>query len=377
LPIILFCIIAAVFGLLTTLIAKKLKNRQKSGLKKSVLSSLRFQQKAMSAGFTSQEAAMLFDLALSPSSSITNPMAVLWSYKYLDIVIKQVIQNNVLSGKDSGGQEFLGKLLDHRKLLTVQKINARKSLTRSKEILPGQDVQVVLALVGIFTTKVISHDLYFAVLSPIVFDLPPNFKWENRKVMVFFRKKNDGEYSFNTTVVREIEDSKTGDFVLLLQHQETLSRTQKRQSIRMFLNKEAHIYPIGNGAGRSFAESMPCILNDVSDDGCSIVMEGKMNMPHTVIVQFMLNNQLIGINGECRSIQYNRTKNMSLLHIQADSIPRDVKNIILAAMFGLISVTGEQPVVVETSEEKGNVFLESPDQPDAALHTTETAGTPP
>jgi c-di-GMP-binding flagellar brake protein YcgR len=327
---------AAVLVFAVVQIVRVFKRRKRNKVpKKTVWSVQRFHQKAMEAGFTAREAILLNEFALA--AKLESPPEVLWSYKSLDVVIKLAMEKFRIAGKEKNleTQEFLGKLLDHRKRIIVYKLNTRKRLAHSREIPAGQEVQVVLEGIGIFTTKVSSHDLYFAVLSPIVFDLPPNFRWESRKVMIFFRKRNDGEYSFNTTVAREIEDLKTGEFVLLLYHQEALFRTQNRQSIRRLLNKQAHIIPIGDGIGRGFAESKPCTLYDISDDGCSVVVAGKMSAPLTVIVQFTLNDQLIGINGKCLSVQYNRVKNVSMLHINANSIPRDAKNAILSVIFGL------------------------------------------
>jgi hypothetical protein len=321
---------------------------------KTVWDAQQFYQKAMIAGFTLQEATLLREFTLA--AKLENPQEVLWSYKSLDIVIKFVAENFRIAEKEKNpeAQEFLGKLLDLRKKIIVDKLNARKKLSSSKEIPAGQEVQVVLTGIGIFSTKTSSNDLYFAVLSPIVLDLPPNFKWDDRKVMVFFRKRNEGEYSFNTTAVREIEDPKTGDFVLLLHHQHTLSHTQHRQSVRVLLNKRAHLYPVGGSTERNFAEGKPCELYDISDDGCSVIVDGKINASRTVIIQFTLGNQVVGINGKCRSAQYNRLKNVTFLHIHAVSIPRDVKNTILSVMFGLVSKDDEQPLPNVHSESNGN-----------------------
>lgn len=355
------------------LIDKKVRRGKQAGNRKKNIFLLRqFNQKMAAAGFTSRETAVLYELALA--EKIENPAEVLRSYKNLDTVIKSLMQKFLLTGKekDADSQEFLGKLLDYRKQITVQRLNMRKRLFSSNEIRAGQEVQVVLADMGIFTTRVVHHDLYFAVLSPVFFDLPPNFKWENRKVIVFFRKKNDGEYSFNTVVAQEITDPGTGDFALLMHHQENLFHTQKRQSLRALLNKRAHFYSASSGTKQNFEESKSCTLYDISDSGCSVIMEGKMNAARAVIIQIVLNGQLIGINGECLSVQYNKAKNISMLHIRADAMPREVKNIILAVMFGLVSNDGEMPVLADPPED-GNRNAKPLDRPNAASGAEESA----
>ncbi|MDR1230119.1 MAG: PilZ domain-containing protein [Spirochaetaceae bacterium] len=344
-------IAVAVLAVAAVLIKEKIKRGKQGGDgKKNAFSSSQFNHKMAEAGFTPQEAASLLELAIA--ENIENPTEILWAYKSLDTVIKSLMQKFLVheNEKDADNQEFLGKLLDRRKQLTVQRLNMRKKLINSGGIPVGQEVKVVLVDRGIFTTTVMPHDFYFAVLSPVIFDLPPDFKWENRKVMIFFRKKNDGEYSFNTTVIKEIADPGTGEFVLLLQHQKILFHTQKRQSVRVLLNKRAHIHPVGSGAEQNFAESKPCTLYDISDNGCSVIMDGKMNAARPVIIQIMLGGQLIGFTGECLSVQYNKEKNKSMLHIRASTMPREVRNIILAVMFGLISNDGEPPVLAAVPE---------------------------
>jgi c-di-GMP-binding flagellar brake protein YcgR len=365
LPIILIIIIiaaAAPVSFVVWRIKKRKVKKQKPDVKKGVMPFSQFQRAVVAAGFTLQETEILYDLALS--ANLENPTAFLMSYKSLDTVISLAIQKFAALEKNKypAAQEFLGKLLERRKRITIQKINARKILSGSREIPSGQNVQVVLAGVGVFTTQVVPHSSYFAILSPIVRDLPVDFNWKDTKVTIFFRKINDGEYSFNTTIVQEIEDEKNGDFVLLMRHQVPLFHAQKRSSIRGVFKKQAYIYPIGDDTGKTFAESKPCTLSDISDEGCSLIMEGKVTMPRSVIIQITLGGQLISINGECRNIQYNRMKNISRLHIKAESIPRDTKNIILSVIFGIVR-EADDPVTVHRMPEEGHGAPRQTDEP--------------
>jgi hypothetical protein len=327
--------------------------RRKSAVKKSTMSLSQFQQKMIAVGFTTSEAAFLYDIVVSAHHE--DPIAFLMSYKTLDTVITTAMQKFAATGKsdDPATQEFLGKLLERRKRITIQKMNARKILSGSKEIPAGQNVQVVLAGVGIFTTQVVQNNSYFSIFSPIVRDLPVDFKWNGVNGMIFFHKRNGGQYSFNTTIVEEIEDKKTGDFVLLMHHEAPLFHAQKRNSVRAALKKQAHIYPIGDGMGRTFAEGKPCMMSDISDDGCSVTMEGKVDISRSVIVQLMLGGQLISINGECQRVQYSRIKNLSHLHIKAESIPRNTKNIILSVTFGIVQENND-PVAISGTHGEGD-----------------------
>jgi hypothetical protein len=337
--------VAALVFLVVRLVKKRKVRKQKSAVKKGIMPFSQFQKKVTAAGFAVPEAALLYDIVAS--AGLEDTTAFLTSHKSLDAVIALAMRQFTATGKnnDPATQVFLGKLLERRKRITIQKMNMRKILSSSKEIPAGQNVQVVLAGVGIFATQVVPHSSYFSILSPIVRDLPVDFRWRERKVMIFFRKRNEGEYSFNTTVVEEVEDKKTGDFVLLMRHEAPLFHSQKRNSVRAALKKQAHIYPVSDGVGRMFAEGKPCVMSDISDNGCSIIMEGKVDMPRSVIVQLTLGGQFISINGECRRVQYNRIKNISRLHIKAESIPREIKNIILSVTFGIIQENND-PVAI-------------------------------
>jgi c-di-GMP-binding flagellar brake protein YcgR len=372
--VILIVIAAALVFFVVWMIKKRKGKKQKLDVKKGVMPVPQFRQKMTAAGFTVQESVLLYDIVAS--AKLENSLAFLTSYKSLDTVISEAMQKFAVSGKskDAAAQEFLGKLLEHRKRITIQKMSVRNSLSGSKEIPAGQNVQVVLAGMGIFTTQVTPHISYFSIFSPIVRDLPVNFKWEGRRVTIFFRKINDGEYSFNTTVVKEVEDEKTGEFVLLMYHQESLYHTQRRNSVRAILKRPAHIYPIGDSGGRTFAECEPCTLSDISDDGCSVTIEGKVDMPRSVIIQFTLGGQLMSINGECRNVQYNRMRNVSRLHIKAESIPRDTKNIILSVTFGIIN---EDPVAINETRERDDESRQTDELPSSEPPSSEPSSDEP
>jgi c-di-GMP-binding flagellar brake protein YcgR len=376
-PVILIIIAVAVLVPLAVWVVKKRKGKKhKSAARKSILPFSPFQQKMTSAGFTAPEAALLYEIVASASPE--NSTAFLTSHKSLDAVIITAMQRIAATGQnnDPDAQEFVGKLLDRRKRITIQKMNARQILSGSREIPAGQSVQVVLTGVGIITTQVVPHSSYFSILSPIVRDLPVDFKWRGRNVMIFFRKRNEGEYSFNTTIVEEIEDKRTGDFILLMDHEAPLFHTQNRSSVRAALKKQAHIYPIGDGIGRTFTEGKPCALSDISDDGCSVVMEGKVNMPRSVIVQLTLGGQFISMNGECLRVQYNRIKNTSRLHIKTESIPRRIKNIILSVTFGIIKEEND-PVILSGTREEGEPRQTSEPLPDETGSETGEPAAPP
>jgi hypothetical protein len=297
--------------------------------------------------FTEQELAML--LELSDAAQFEGPAVVWSSYKCLDTIVKLLIQKFDMVEAEPAVQEFLGKLLDRRKQITLEKLNARRRLADTKDIAAGQEVHIILPDIGVFSSHIVGNGDHLTVRLPLIADLPAQFQWSGQKVMGFFRKRNDAEYSFSTLVVREVTDNQSGDFVLLLRHQKALSRVQKRRSLRVALHRQAAIYPFALDSGKVFTESTHGVLNDLSDDGCSAIIRGKAALPSEVIVQVTLDNRIVYIHGECCCVQYNKEKDFSLAHIKAGNIPRDVKNIILCVMFGILEDNDKPPVIIGSS----------------------------
>jgi c-di-GMP-binding flagellar brake protein YcgR len=291
-------------------------------------------------GFSDDDMALINGAAAE--AGIEPPYKYFWSTTQLDLVLKALTRVLVTIGKlnEASSQALLGTLLEHRKTLELNKANSSKQgLSSTKEIAAGQPVQVILNEIGIFSTQVTKNVEHLEILTPIVADLPPTFSFVGRNLNVFFKRKGDGEYSFNSTASKEVECGETGDFVLYLPHSDTLSRSQKRRSIRVQTWKDAHIYPVDDIGNKSFSEGKKCTLNDISDMGCSAIIDGRSELPPTLIIQFNLCNQLLSLYGERRTIQFNRQKNISLLHVEFQSLPPESKNLLLSFIFGIIEET--------------------------------------
>jgi hypothetical protein len=111
----------------------------------------------------------------------------------------------------------------------------------------------------------------------------------------------------------------------------------------MLLNKRAHIHSAGNGAEQNFAESKPCTL-DISDNTCSVIYRRKNE--HCAYVHYTDYAQRTTCRHYRRiperSVQQGE-KYIHVAYMRKRYDPRS-QNIILSAMFGLISNDGELPV---------------------------------
>jgi hypothetical protein len=82
---------------------------------------------------------------------------------------------------------------------------------------------------------------------------------------------------------------------------------------------------------------LKCFLEDLSDTGCAVTVGGKTEIGLRVKVQFALDNVPVCISGIVRSTTYKDDTNRSLLHVEADPLPTEIRNLILGQMFGKVS----------------------------------------
>jgi c-di-GMP-binding flagellar brake protein YcgR len=165
-------------------------------------------------------------------------------------------------------------------------------------------------------------------------NVPRNFSWTGQRLAVYFWRDDDAGYVFDTDVIDEVYSK--GRPALQITHSDTLCRTQKRKSIRIKTHKPAFLYLRGQGDSDA-AEAVPglkCVLNDISDTGCAVTIGGKAVTGLRVKIQFALEDSPLALCGTVRSVEYNEDANRSLLHIEADSLPPNVRNEILGEIFG-------------------------------------------
>ncbi|MDR2096885.1 MAG: PilZ domain-containing protein, partial [Spirochaetaceae bacterium] len=328
--IIVILIFASVSSLMFFLVRK---NKEKNNI-----SWVKFYAKGKEAGFSSANINLLKRLALH--SGIAHPAALFWSQVQMDNCIKNFIQD-VKQKKTEflpDNQEFLAKLYDFRKKMEMNRPIYRNGIVSSRYIDELQTVQVVISDVGVFKSKVISNkgDI-ISIERPDSSALPVNFNWKQKHLLVYFWRKNDSGYCFETNVVDEIFTNDPP--VLTISHSDKLIRTQSRKTLRIKTHRAAMLYSVEDGAVSSKPKVMPgikCYLEDISDCGCAVTAEGRAPAGLRIIVQFVIDKTPLSISGVIRGVDYNDEKKTSLLHIESDLIPMSVKNKIYGVMFGMV-----------------------------------------
>ena len=298
----------------------------------------RFYAKGKEAGFSNANIKLLKSLA--QHSGLAYPAALFWSQVQMDRCIKKFIQDIKEKGTEflPDNQEFLAKLYDFRKKMELNRPIYKNGITSSRYIDELQIVQVVAANIGVFKSRIVNNKAAFiSIERPDSSVLPPNFNWKQKSLLVYFWRKSDAGYCFETNVIDEIFANDPP--LLTLSHSDKLIRTQSRKSLRVKIHRAAILYRIEDGAASSKPEVTPglkCYLEDISDCGCAVTVGGTAPSGFRVIVQFTIDKTPLSISGVVRSVDYNKTKKTSILHIESDLIPMNVKNKIFSVMFGML-----------------------------------------
>jgi c-di-GMP-binding flagellar brake protein YcgR len=332
---------------------------------KNRISWMQFYAKGKDAGFSNANIKLLKKLA--QHSGMAHPAALFWSQVQMDGCIKNFIHDIKRKQIESlpENQEFLARLYDFRKKMELDRPIYKNGITSSRYIDELQTVQVVVANVGVFKSKIISNKAAFVSIErPDSSVLPLNFNWKQKNLLVYFWRKSDAGYCFETNVVNEIFTSDPP--LLSLSHSDRLIRTQSRKSLRVKTHRSAMLYRIEDSAAPSKTGVTPgikCYLEDISDCGCAVTAGGTAPSGFRVIVQFIIDRTPLSISGVVRNVEYNEAKKMSTLHIESDLIPMSVKNKIFGIMFGMV-VDDVDIVSIKSSEDTADKKEQSETQAD-------------
>jgi c-di-GMP-binding flagellar brake protein YcgR len=308
-----------------------------SGKAKSA-SWLQFYAKGKDSGFAFKEIELLRRLAVK--ANLEDPVSLFRSQAQLDMCIRSLVRTMHLSGgeSDESSQDFLSKLYDYRKKIEMEKPRLKNGISDSRQISEGQVLRVLVAGSGVYRSQIIKNtNQYLTISRPSSNKLPGSFAWTGLKISVYFWREDDAGYVFDSEVLDEVYSK--GLASLKVNHAVSLFRTQKRKSVRVKLHKSAFLYPLSNEEEVNGFETHPglkCFLEDLSDTGCAVTIGGKAAANLRVKIQFALNNTPVVMGGTVRSVEFKEDANRSLLHIEADPLPIEIRNRILGEVFGML-----------------------------------------
>jgi len=288
------------------------------------------------AGFSFKEVEMLRQITVQ--CSIEDSCSIYSSTEKLDQCIRAIVRNIRMSGEseDPGIQDFLSRLYDYRKKIEADDHSSSSGISNSRQMTDGQVLKILVSGGGVYKSQIIKNSSQFMTISrPVNTKAASPTSWQGNKISVYFWRENDAGYVFDTEVMDEVISS--GVSALKIAHSDSVFRTQKRRSTRMKMNKQAFLYLIKDDKPSYKLEIDPglrCFLEDLSDTGCAVVVAGKTESGLRVKIQFALDNIPICISGIVRSTSFKADANRSVLRIEADPMPMEIRNLILGQMFG-------------------------------------------
>jgi c-di-GMP-binding flagellar brake protein YcgR len=345
--------IVIIAGIAVLILSQSNKNDKKSWI--------HFFAKGKDAGFSIGEIELLRRLAIK--SSLTEPSSLFWSQDQLDRCIRNLVRSTRLAGNtDQSTQDFLSKLYDYRKKIEMEKPKIKNGIADTRLLEEGQTARIMASGVGVFPSKILKNTGgYLTIARPTNAKLPLSFSWIGHKISVYLWREDDAGYVFDTEVQDEVFSK--GNPALKIGHGNKLFRTQKRTSIRIKTHKAAFLYILGHDDPSDTIEMDPglkCFVENISDTGCGVLIGGKSMEGIRIKIQFILNNSPICLSGTVRSVEYNEKENKSLLHMEADTMKLQTRNLILGEVFGMLPEEEEDlPFRVmedEAAEENDDVY---------------------
>ena len=288
------------------------------------------------AGFSFKEVEMLRQIVVQ--CSINDPCSIFTSQEQLDLCIRAIVRNIRMSGEsgEQKTQDFLSRIYDFRKKIESDSPLTDSGITNSRQMTDGQVLKILVSGAGVFKSQIVKNSSQFMTISrPVNQKNTTPISWHGTKISVYFWRENDAGYVFDSEVIDEVIS--LGLSSLKIAHSDSLFRTQKRKSTRMKMHKQAFLYLAKEDEPPHKLEIYPglkCFLEDLSDTGCAVTVAGKTESGLRVKIQFALDNVPICISGVVRSVGYKEDTNRSVLRIEAEPLPMEIRNHILGQMFG-------------------------------------------
>ncbi|MDR2746537.1 MAG: PilZ domain-containing protein [Treponema sp.] len=324
---------------------------------------IQFFAKGTDSGFSLREIELLRKLAVR--CNLQEPSSLFWSQEQLDKCIRALVKSQKTGGEaeDTGGQDFLSKLYEYRKKVEMEKTGVKSGISNSRQISEGQNLRVLVPGTGVFRSQMIRNTSENIIISrPVNDKVGSGFSWTGTKISIYFWRENDAGYVFDTEVLDEVFSK--GISSLKIGHVNSLYRTQKRKSIRIKINKPAYLYLLGPDEETGKIETVPgarCILEDLSETGCAVIIGGQAAAGMRIKVQFALDGTPICMSGTVRSVDYKEAFQRSLLHIEADPLPLYAQNKIMGEVFGMQEDDGDELPYRVRDDNSGAASGEIPD----------------
>lgn len=304
---------------------------------------LEFYFKGKDAGLSFSQTRALSQAATR--AGVQDPTNVFWSPRDLDRTISSLLgsQNPLVRGRE--GNLFVEKVYEVRKRLEFEQPRYKAGIRSSRQIAQSQRVRLLVHGYGVFGATVLDNNSQFIVVTyPSGGRLPPGFVWKGQKVSVYFWRRDDACYVFDSYILDDMRIRSIP--VVHLAHSEALLRTQKRRSVRSRSKTPAYLYVLKRIEG-AFEKverdpGLRCVIQDLSEDGFSALIGGKAKVGLVVKAQFYIGERQIVMSGTVRSVDFDREANRSVLHVEAVVPSPRTRNAIRSYVYNIQTTQDEK-----------------------------------
>jgi c-di-GMP-binding flagellar brake protein YcgR len=335
----------------------------RSGGEKNKVNWLQFFAKGKEAGFSMRELEQIRRLVTN--CNIEDPASIFSSQIHLETCIRSVVNAVRMSGdsEDPAIQDFLSRLFDYCKQLGIKNSETKSTITTSRQIGEKQELKILVSGTGVFKSEVIKNfGNYITITRPINQKMTSHMQWDGLRISVYFWREDDAGYVFDSEVLDEVFSM--GISALKINHNDSLFRTQKRNSLRVKLNKAAFVYLVNDTDPHKMERSpgLRCMMEDISDTGCAFRVTGMAPIGQRLKVQFSLDRVPVCIPGTIRSVDYIKESNISVIHMEADDLPISTKNHILCEVFDMLPGEDDDELPYRVIEQEANNRGSAPPQ---------------
>jgi c-di-GMP-binding flagellar brake protein YcgR len=297
-----------------------------------------FYLRAREAGMSMPEARQLREAAVL--SGLGDPTNILWSPRDMDRALAVLSASLKRDGRDRGreGVLLMDKAYALRKGIEFEQPRFKYGIRSSRQIGAGQRLRILVHGIGVFGATVIdNHQRYLVVSYPAGGRLPKDWVWKGKKVSVYFWRREDAGYVFDSYVIDDLRIRSVP--VLQVSHSEALLRTQKRKSVRARSRIPAFLYLLKRIEGAyEKPERVPglrAVVQDLSEDGAAVAIGGKAHPGLQVKLQFGLEERSVVMSGTVRSVDFDAEANRSVLHVEAVKPSPRMRNAIRSFVYNI------------------------------------------
>jgi len=325
---------------------------------------IQFFAKGKEAGFSMKDMEQLRRLV--SSCKINDPVSIFKSQSQFEKIIRSMVNTLHSSGdfNDPAIHLFLSKLFDYYHEIEMQHSDNSARISTSRQITEGQSLRILVPGTGVYKSEVVKNSgNYLSISRPVNSKLTSSMEWYGLKISVYFWREDDAGYVFDSEVVDEVFSK--GISSLKITHNDSLFRTQKRKSMRVKFQKAAFLYLVNEIDNPHLLErsaGLRVMMEDISDSGCAFKVMGQVTNGMRFKVQFLLNKIPVCVPGTVRSVDYNSERNISIVHMEADTLPIGTRNFILCEVFNLLPEEDEDELPFRVMENEAIAASQKPGQ---------------